>query len=520
MAIGRPQMEEQIKGFAEAGAVDGTADMTDIDKQLELIREMTALVTARNEQRRSDPSQFLRQSGPPDPALIQEYNDMLTQKFGTSRRSNIYDLASTLGGAMLSADPRTGAFRSLGQGFAQFGLEEKKRRQLQDAERRQLALKAFELAKSDQDAAIKLMNDYDIAVAKQNPENQFDNYYVVDVKGIDVNGVHYEAGTFAPLTVREASEFRGRIKQGTGGGVKVPAAGAAAKYMTRENAEKAISALGLTPDMPNFEMAVNRITAPSDARIGKDIISQGKYVELRPFAQDGIITDVMLSPSTGPLLPGFEVTRKKRLEILAKNQDERTEKLLQVVPTVERAMAQLMAGTETGKLTELTLGLKQLARQLFQTDKDIGPGLIGLEDLMGISNYLAPKMRPTGSGSTSDMEFRAYQNAILSLGKTPEANYIALYAFKKMTENGIRNNMLEQQILADSSIGDMKIVEAEMRKLDTGIFEKVPADVDIENESEVLAWYNSLPSGAVIDNSLRVFDDPSPFIIKDWGKMN
>ena len=76
MAIGRPQMEEQIKGFAEAGAVDGTADMTDIDKQLELIREMTALVTARNEQRKSDPSQFLRQSGPPDPATLKKISSL------------------------------------------------------------------------------------------------------------------------------------------------------------------------------------------------------------------------------------------------------------------------------------------------------------------------------------------------------------------------------------------------------------------------------------------------------------
>ena len=518
MAIGRPQMEEQIKGFAEAGAADGTPDMTDIDKQLELIREMTALVTARNEQRRSDPSQFLRQSGPPDPKLIQEYNDMLTQKFGTSRRSNIYDLASTLGGAMLSADPRTGAFRSLGQGFAQFGLEEKKRRQLQDAERRQLALKAFELAKSDQDAAIKLMNDYDIAVAKQNPENEWQNYYVTDPKGITVSGVFYEPGTFAPLTRREAAGFRGQIMVGTGGGVKVPQVGSAVRYMTKENAEKAIAALGLKPGMPNFDMAVSRITAPSEARIGKDVILQGKYMELRPFVQDGIIIDVMLSPSGGSVQPGFEITRKKRLELIAKNQDAYTEKLLQVVPTVERAMAQLLSGAETGAVTATFLGFRQLTNQLFGTSD---PGLATIEDIVGISNYLAPKMRPVGSGSTSDMEFKAYQNAILALEKTPLANYISLYAYKKMTENSIRNNEREQELLADSSVTDQSVVNAELRALDRGIFEKLPPDVDINDEAAVNAWYESLPSGAVIDNAtVKIFDDPAPFIVKDFGLMN
>ncbi|MAL08082.1 MAG: hypothetical protein CMF74_00255 [Maricaulis sp.] len=517
MAIGRPQMEEQIKSFATAGAVDGTPDMTDIDKQLEVIREMTALVTAQNEARRSDPSQFLRQSGPPDPKLIKEYNDMLVKNFGTSRRSNIYDLASTLGGAMLSADPRTGAFRSLGQGFAQFGLEEKKRRQQQDIERRQLALKAFELAKSDQDAAIKLMNDYDIAIAKQNPENEWQNYYVIDPKGITVKGIFYDAGTFAPLTATEASGLRGRIQVGTGGGVKVPQVGSVARYMTEENAKKQIAALGLTSDMPNFDSAVARITAPSDSRIGKDVIMAGKYMELRPLVQDGIIIDVMLAPSSGSVQPGFEVTRNERLKLIAKNQDSYTEKLLQVVPTVERAMAQLMAGAETGAVTELTLGLRQLTNQLFGTSD---PGLASIEDIVGISNYLAPKMRPVGSGSTSDMEFRAYQNAILALGKTPQANYISLYAFKKMTENGIRNNQLEQQLLSDSSINDMEVVNAELAKLDRGIFEKLPEDVDVNDEAAVNAWYASLPSGAVIDNAtIKIFDGAGPFVIKDWGLM-
>ena len=33
MAIGRPQMEEQIKGFAEAGEVESVTDTSNIDDQ-------------------------------------------------------------------------------------------------------------------------------------------------------------------------------------------------------------------------------------------------------------------------------------------------------------------------------------------------------------------------------------------------------------------------------------------------------------------------------------------------------
>jgi hypothetical protein len=362
------------------------------------------------------------------------------------------------------------------------------------------------------------MNDYDIAVAKQNPENEWQNYYVTDPKGITVKGIFYDAGTFAPLTATEASGLRGRIQVGTGGGVKVPQVGSVARYMTKENAEKQIAALGLTKDMPNFDSAVARVTAPSDARIGKDVIMAGKYMELRPLVQDGIIIDVMLAPSSGSVQPGFEITRKKRLELIAKNKDGYTEKLLQVVPTVERAMAQLLRGAETGKVTQTFLGFRQLTNQLFGTSD---PGLSVIEDIVGISNYLAPKMRPVGSGSTSDMEFKAYQNAILALEKTPLANYISLYAFKKMTENGIKNNQLEEQLLSDSSINDMEVVNAELAALDKGIFEKLPPDVDINDEAAVNAWYESLPSGAVIDNAtVKIFDDPAPFIVKDFGLMN
>jgi len=179
-----------------------------------------------------------------------------------------------------------------------------------------------------------------------------------------------------------------------------------------------------------------------------------------------------------------------------------------------------MSGTKTGLVEQAFLPIKQISTQVFgATD----PGIMGTEDLQAISFFLGPKMRPVGSGSTSDMEFKAYQAAVLSLGKTPEANYISMYAFKKMTENAIMLNRKEEELLSDPTITDIKTVNEMLMATDTGIFEKLPEDIDPNDEEKVLQWFNSLPNGAVINNADGLFRNrknpnksAGPFIIIGW----
>ena len=64
----------------------------------------------------------------------------------------------------------------------------------------------------------------------------------------------------------------------------------------------------------------------------------------------------------------------------------------------------------------------------------------------------------------------------------------------------------------------MKVVNETLYGQDIGIFEKLPTDIDPENEDAVQGWFNSLPKGAVIDNSDGVFESDSVFIIKDWNQ--
>jgi hypothetical protein len=165
------------------------------------------------------------------------------------------------------------------------------------------------------------------------------------------------------------------------------------------------------------------------------------------------------------------------------------------VPEVDRALSILRSGVKTGKLTDTTFEIRQFFTQVFGVDD---PEIKDLESLVGIANILATKIRPVGSGSTSDLEFRAYRQAILDLGKTPEANYIALYVYKKMTENAIAYNRAERNALTSGDFVESEQVDNKIKELDTGIFEKYTGDPN--DNDEILAWMESLPMGAVFLN--------------------
>ena len=262
----------------------------------------------------------------------------------------------------------------------------------------------------------------------------------------------------------------------------------------RADAEKTIEGLGLTKESPYFESSVQQLIPSDPSLIGKRIISGGKYTELRPLVQGDKVYNVMLNTATGETT-NFDGYSKKRLEIIAKNNSAYVDKALTLLPEVERALMLLKDGAETGRLTEITFPVKQLFTQVFGTDD---PSIAQIESLVGISNILATKIRPVGSGSTSDMEFKAYRQAILDLGKTPEANYIALYVYKKMTENSISYNRAEEEALTSGDYINSKQVNDSIKQMDTGIFEKFTGDSS--DDQAIEGWMKSLPDGAVFIN--------------------
>jgi len=82
----------------------------------------------------------------------------------------------------------------------------------------------------------------------------------------------------------------------------------------------------------------------------------------------------------------------------------------------------LEAGTETGPVTNLTMPIRNLGRQLgFLNDEQIRD-LNNQQVLTAAFNYIIPRMRVAGSGATSDFEARLFTSATANMANTPEAN--------------------------------------------------------------------------------------------------
>ena len=450
----------------------------------------------------------------------QEYMRQLEAIMGERRAApNIYDLASSIGQAMLSADPRAGAFRSMGAGFADFNQRVKELEEQQRLQDRQIALKAYEMARTDEQAAKDLVRDYMILKAKDRPDDKLNEYTVIDEAGINIGGRTYMPGEKIFLDNREARMLRTRI-QGTGGegGWKSPEAALTALWQDRPTAEATIKSLGMSEDNPNFERAVAQITARDPSMIGKPIIMGGAYTELRPLVKGEEVHNVLLGSSDAAGTPFMTVFTEQRLKDLAKG---RTDIMAasQTVQRVRSAREQLRTDPtlKTGMAQSALLPFRKAVASAFGLRDE---ELVGLESLEAVLNYLGPRMRVAGSGPTSDRDMKIQMSSIGTLANTPEANYISLYAFERMTENAQRLAQLEEEALTSGQFSSTAELNRFLAENDPGLFERF--DGDVNDDAAIQAWYDSLPEGAVIDNTQRLIVDadgnpvPSPFIIKGW----
>ncbi|MDB4345124.1 hypothetical protein OAA24_00705, partial [bacterium] len=300
-------------------------------------------------------------------------------------------------------------------------------------------------------------------------------------------------------------------KSPTAATMKSVGTGTLAQYMSREDAEAFVIQQGMKRDHPNFEANVKKFATENESLIGENIFSGGLFSEAVPLVQNGEVINLQITPSKAAAKPQWTLYTEKRLPLIAKSQDGFNTKATSTIPRVNQALDVLLAGeVETGAVEEFTLPFRKFLVGLYGT---VDPSIIGQESLQSISNIIATQMRPAGSGSTSDMEFKAYQRAGLDLGNTPQANYISLYAFKKMTENSIALNNAEFDLLTGDQIRNGRQLRAELDKVDKGIFEKYTGDVD-DNEA-IQAWYDALPDGSVMINN-GIIESDMPYIIKGW----
>lgn len=540
MAINRSQFPE-LMGYDEGGDVTNIFDYQPPKLDPNVMDfanfDLSPLAVTPQETQGGDVTRedFLVGGGGPTQADIQAYKDLLKttlkmDKDKSSQRGDFYDLASTVGRTMLAADPTAGAFRSLGLGLAQYNEDEKARREKLRELDRQVALKAFELAKQDEDAALKYLQEYDLAVAKE--QGALTYHRVTDASltlGVGDQSHTYQQGEIAPLTRQERAAHRFKVGPEITGGTKTfktTQRGQLVNYMKKVDAEQMIEGLGLPRENPNFNRVVESITAKSPDQVGQPVVTGGAFAELSPFTQGDKVINIMLSPSENAEKPLFNKYAETRLSEIAKNQTVVQDLETSTIPRLDMALNQLLANPnlKTGPTTEFFLGVRKLLAENLGASEDEIEKLNSLDSLASISYALAPKMRPKGSGSTSDMEFKAYQKAILSLSNLTDANYINLYAFRKMIINSNALLAKETDLLTEGKMANTEQVNNELKKIDTGIFAKIPPEITAESlktpegKSAANEYLNGLPDGAVIDNSQGIFPGPT-FLIKRPGSL-
>jgi hypothetical protein len=271
-------------------------------------------------------------------------------------------------------------------------------------------------------------------------------------------------------------------------------------YRTKANATKYLIDKGLPADSPGFASLVNRMVPKKgyDALLGSPVVSGDSYQGISFVVKGTKIIGANIGPMKGAEEPRALAWAKKSLAELAKN-DNYIDQTFNVLPQVNRGLEILLSErTITGKWQEFTLPFRAALVDAFKLDKR---DITNQQLLKSISNVLAPKMRPEGSGSTSDMEFDAFREAILALGNTTLANYLSMYTFKRVAENSRNASVVKATAIADG--GGPTEVKKILEDMDTGIYSRFSDDPELttaENDARFTEFLNTRKRGEVIYN--------------------
>jgi len=293
-------------------------------------------------------------------------------------------------------------------------------------------------------------------------------------------------------------------------------------YLTEEDAKKKLATLGVNEGDTEYENLISLITTDDENLIGKPVIQADSYINyyIPRSGEESEFNVVTRTPGGSPV-PSEVFARNEEIKGLTKIAIKQNQVMNDLLPTLDSAMTVLLQDQElTGAFQNLTMPIRSFMSSAFGfSDSE----LESQRYLEAISNKLAPQMRPIGSGATSDMEFRAYKSAILTMENPALSNYLTLYSLDKTTRNAQKELQLRRQLLNQNK--SMEYIENKVAELDKGIYEKFEppsADMPLDEFLEARnAWKASLPNGAVILNKdssgNKIFPNAGTFIIKGWG---
>jgi len=374
--------------------------------------------------------------------------------------------------------------------------------------------------------------------SKDKPTGAPKDYNVVNAEAVNrVLGTNLKSGDKVALT---ANQFA-KVPTGSLVGFQAPktstikqmGAGDAINYMTEIQATRYLLNKGLSRDNPNFENIRDRLVTQDENLLGTPLIISGKPAEINFTSKDGEIIDAVISQIKGSDKTDYASYKTKKLQEIAKKDEDYIQKLTRFIPNLQNAMDTLLdPNVKTGGIEATLLPAKQFLKSMFGfKDED----LKDQEFLRSISFQLAPQMRPSGSGSTSDMEFKAYQQAILSIENQKFSNYLNLYSLKKMTENSIQLAQIETELLLDPNNYSRKYINQKIKEFDKGIFQKFSTYIEEEGKlvprydneeakkQAFLEYWDNLPRGEVFRNAdekgQKIVTDSGPYLIKGLSKV-
>ena len=300
-------------------------------------------------------------------------------------------------------------------------------------------------------------------------------------------------------------------------------------YKTDEDAKKLLSQYGVEENDDDYNKFFNLITTDDPDQVGKPVIQAESYVSwFFPRDPDSGLRLVARTPS-GSETPSVVSFRRKEIDKLVKIELDQATVANELFPVLDSAMQLLLNDEDhsiTGGFQSATLRMRNFLTSAFAIPSSEVEGQKYLEAL---SNQLGPKMRPVGSGSTSDMEFMEYKQAILSLDQPAKTNYLTMYSLFQRTKNAQEEIRLRKRLIYDGK--SEKYIQGKLDELDKGIYEKftsfaVDPDSDKATNTARFAeernnWFNSLPNGAVVLNAkdstgVKPFPNQDTLIIKGW----
>jgi hypothetical protein len=180
MAIGRPQMEEQIEGFAGAGAVEktdpfsGPIDLSSIDPntlRLMMMQANQPTFDDRIVQKRDLTGKpIVDEEGKPVmqqvEGLFTKYQKRLAPYAYQSPKMGIYDLASDLGAAILATPKSGNVYEGIGRGFGNFSARIRANQEANAKANQQIAFQAMNLAMQDEQKAQDYLQRYSLELLK------------------------------------------------------------------------------------------------------------------------------------------------------------------------------------------------------------------------------------------------------------------------------------------------------------------------------------------------------------------